>query len=90
MKRLHLKITGYVQGVFFRDNAKKKAKELGLKGYVKNLSDGSVEVVAEGEEKKLKELINFCRNNPGGSRVKSIKVSYEEVKNEFRDFEIRY
>ena len=90
MRRLHLKITGYVQGVFFRDSTKKKAKELGLRGYVKNLPNGSVEIVAEGDEENLKELINFCRNNPGGSKVKSIKVSYEEVKNEFRDFEVIY
>jgi len=90
MKRICMNISGYVQGVFFRENTKKKAKELGLKGYVKNLSDGSIEVVVEGDESNLKELINFCRNNPSGSRVKSIKVDYEEVKNEFKDFEIRY
>jgi acylphosphatase len=85
-----MNILGYVQGVFFRDNTKKKAKELGLRGYVKNLLDGSVEIVAEGDESNLKELINFCRNNPSSSRVKSIKVDYEEVKNEFEDFKVRY
>ncbi len=89
MKRIHLIIIGYVQGVFFRDSTKKKAKELGLKGYVKNLPNGSVEIIAESDEEKLKELINFCRNSPGTSRVKRIKVNYEEVKNEFRDFEVR-
>ena len=57
MKCVHLLISGKVQGVFFRDNTRKKAEELGLKGYAKNLEDGTVEVVAEGNEEKINDLI---------------------------------
>ena len=56
MKRIHVIISGRVQGVFFRYNTNKVANKLGLKGFVRNLSDGCVEVVAEGSEDKLKEL----------------------------------
>ena len=90
MKRLYIIAHGTVQGVFFRHNARKKAQELGLKGYVKNLPDETVEIVAEGDENKLKELVDFCKNHPGASKVSDVKVSYEDAKNEFEDFEVRY
>ena len=57
MKRIHLIIHGKVQGVFYRDNTQKKASELGLKGYVKNLSDETVEIVAEGSENKVEVIM---------------------------------
>ena len=90
MKRIHLIVHGDVQGVFYRSNTRKKASELGLKGYVKNLPDGTVEVVAEGSENKLNELINFCKNKPGYSNVDKVEVKEEKVTNEFRDFEVRF
>ena len=90
MKRIHLIAHGDVQGVFYRDNTQKKASELGLKGYVKNLPDGTVEAVAEGPEDKLNELINFCKNNPGSSNVDKVDVKEEKATNEFRDFEVRF
>ena len=61
MKRIHLIISGDVQGVFFRHNTNKVGNRLGLKGFVRNLPDGKVEVVAEGDEKKLRELIEKLR-----------------------------
>lgn len=90
MKRIHLIAYGDVQGVFYRSNTRKKASELGLKGYVKNLPNGNVEVVAEGSENKLNELIEFCKNNPGYSDVSKVEVKEEKAKNEFKDFEVRY
>ncbi len=90
MKRIHLIIHGKVQAVFYRSNTHKKASELGLKGFVKNLEDGTVEVIAEGSEEKINELIEFCRNNPGYSKVDKVDVKEEKVTNEFESFGVRY
>ena len=89
MECVHLIISGKVQGVFFRHNTMKKADELGLKGYVRNLQDGSVEVVAEGIKENLEELVEFCKNNPGFSKVDDVKVHFEESKSQFNNFEIK-
>ena len=86
VKRVHIIISGYVQGVLFRYNTKKLAENLNLEGFVKNLEDGDVEVIAEGKEEAIKELIEFCQKGPEGAEVIDIKVSYEEVKNEFEGF----
>tara|TARA_B100001971_G_C17788747_1_gene333406 strand:+ start:180 stop:437 length:258 start_codon:yes stop_codon:yes gene_type:complete len=83
-------IEGRVQGVFFRDNTKKKANELGLKGYVKNIEDRKVEIIAEGEEDKLKELIEFCKDNPGASHVTDVKLSLEDTQKIFDRFVVEY
>ena len=89
MKCIHLIVSGRVQGVFFRDNTRKKALELGLKGYAKNLPDGNVEVVSQGDEIKLKELIDFINKGPGIAKVNDVKIKYKESEN-FKSFEIRY
>jgi acylphosphatase len=90
MGRVHIVVHGYVQGIFFRFNTKKFALDLGLKGYAKNLQDGTVEVVAEGPEEKLKELVEFCKRGPELAKVSKIDVKFEKLKNEFEGFEIRY
>jgi len=90
MKRIHLIISGMVQGIWFRHNTNRVANKLGLKGFVRNMPDGNVEVIAEGPEDKLKELIAFCRKGPAGARVDDVKVEYEEARNEFEGFSIRY
>ena len=89
MKCVHLIVSGRVQGVFFRDNTRRKAIELGLKGYTKNLENGGVEVVAEGDEYKIKELIDFIKKGPGIAKVTDIKIKHKEPEN-FRSFEIRH
>ena len=89
MKCVHLIVSGRVQGVFFRDNTRRKAKELGLTGYAKNLESGDVEVVAEGNEDKLNELIDFIKKGPGISKVIDIKIKHKEPEN-FKSFEIRH
>ena len=90
MKRLHLIISGRVQGVFFRHNTNKIANKLGLTGFVRNLGNGCVEVIAEGSEEKLKALVLFCRTGPENSNVDDIKIEYENAKNEFNTFSIKY
>ena len=89
MKCIHLIVSGRVQGVFFRDNTRRKAIEFGLKGYAKNLLDGNVEIVAQGSEEKIKELIEFIKNGPGIAKVENIQLKHKELEN-FNGFEIRY
>ena len=89
MKCVHLIVSGRVQGVFFRDNTKRKAFQLGLKGYAKNLADGTVEVVAQGNEEKIKELIEFIKQGPGISKVTGVKTKHKEPEN-FITFEIKH
>ena len=83
-------ISGMVQGVFFRSETRDEAKKLGVKGCVRNLSDGRVEAVFEGEEKSVKELIEFCRRGPPGARVTDVNITWENYTGEFRNFEVRY
>lgn len=90
MKRLRIFVYGKVQGVFFRANTRKKAKRLGIKGWVRNRKDGSVEILAEGKKEKIKELIGWARSGPPAARVEKIEKNKEKIKKEFRDFKIRY
>ncbi len=89
MKRVELKIFGDVQGVSFRAWTKEIAESLELAGYVKNEPDGSVEIIAEGEESALKNLIEKCYNM-SDARVERINVRWKEVKREFKGFNIKY
>ena len=89
MKCVHLIVSGRVQGVFFRDNTRRKALELGLRGYAKNLQDGNVEVVAQGDEIKIYELIEFIKKGPGIAKVENIKIKHKEPEN-FKSFEVMH
>jgi acylphosphatase len=89
MTRVHLKIHGRVQGVYYRASTVQKAQKLGLTGWVINCPDGSVEAVAEGARQKLDELIAWCRQGPTGARVASVDVDWEEPENNFYGFNIR-
>jgi acylphosphatase len=86
--RVHLVIEGRVQGVFFRATALKQASRLGITGWVRNRADGSVEIVAEGEQKKIEKLIDWCRQGPPGADVHHIHVEPEAFQNEFQSFRI--
>jgi len=86
--RAHLWIEGRVQGVFFRATTQEQAIRLGLKGWVRNCPDGSVEVVAEGAREKIKQLIAWCRQGPPGARVRHVDVRWEDFQGEFRNFRI--
>jgi acylphosphatase len=88
--RVHIFVLGQVQGVFFRAETRTKAKELGLFGWVKNLENGRVEILAEGEKEKLEKLVEWVKEGPALARVNGIQVEWQEYKGEFSQFEIRY
>jgi len=88
--RAHVYVSGRVQGVFFRHETRREAKMRGVKGWVRNLPDGRVEAVFEGEEEAVKQLIEFCRHGPPGAKVTDVEVRWEDYRGEFKDFEIRY
>ncbi|SNR88263.1 acylphosphatase [Desulfurobacterium atlanticum] len=90
LKTLHAFVSGRVQGVGFRAFVKRKADMLGVKGFVRNLSDGRVEVVAEGEEEKLNKLLDFLHQGPSLSKVKSVEYSYSDYRGVYENFEISY
>ena len=85
---MRIVITGLVQGVFFRRETTDTARRLGLTGWVRNLSDGRVESIAEGERARLDELIRFCHFGPPGARVRNVEVEWLEYTGEFRGFRI--
>ncbi|MBS7619366.1 acylphosphatase [Candidatus Bathyarchaeota archaeon] len=89
MMRVHIYVSGRVQGVFYRSSTQKKARELSITGWVKNLEDGRVEIVAEGEEDKLKKFIEWCRIGPVMARVEDFEVRVEPVTGEFKSFDIK-
>jgi acylphosphatase len=89
-RRAHLFISGRVQGVFYRANTRDEARRLGLTGWVRNLPDGRVEAVIEGEEERVKELIDWCHQGPPGAIVRGVEVRWEDYRGEFADFKIRY
>ncbi|MDP1629737.1 MAG: acylphosphatase [bacterium] len=89
IKRLRVKVFGDVQGVFFRYAAEEKARILGLAGWAKNTDDGAVEILAEGDEKRLKEFLDWCYLGPPTAKVEKTEVEWEEATGEFKDFEIR-
>ncbi len=88
--RAHILVSGIVQGVFFRANTAEKARELSLLGWVKNLPDGRVEAVFEGEKEKIEEIIDWLKSHPGMSKVEKVEVDWQEAKGDFENFEIRY
>jgi len=88
--RAHILVSGRVQGVFFRENTQRKAKKLGVNGWIKNLSDGKVEVVFEGDKKSIGKIVGWVKNGPILAKVESIDIERQEYLGEFTDFEIRY
>jgi len=89
MQRVHLTIKGFVQGVFFRGSVGQLARRLKITGIVTNLGNGNVEVIAEGNNEALEELMDFCRKGPPGAKVEEIEIQYEKAKNEFNEFYVR-
>jgi acylphosphatase len=87
--RAHVYISGIVQGVFFRSSTVRLARELGLCGWVRNLPDGRVEAVFEGEEEAVKRAVEWCWKGPPDAIVEHVNVIYEPVEGEV-DFAVRY
>jgi len=90
VKRVHVWITGKVQGVFFRDLIKTKAKEMGLVGWVKNNEDGSVEAVFEGAETELKQMTELCEKGSQSARVEKVIVEDEDDTVGYSSFEVKF
>jgi len=90
MKRMHVIITGRVQGVFFRAYARESAVTLKLTGWVRNLHDGSVEAVFEGDDKNVESMLAWCWKGPPHAVVKYVDAAEEPYSGEFRDFRITY
>ncbi|MCD6447457.1 MAG: acylphosphatase [Thermoplasmata archaeon] len=89
MRRAHVRIYGKVQGVWFRAHTKDIADKLGIKGWVRNVPDGSVEAVFEGDDESVEKIIEWCHRGPPLARVERVEVEYEEPRGEEK-FEIRY
>lgn len=87
--RVHIKIHGRVQGVYYRASALQEAEKLGLTGWVMNCAGGAVEAVAEGAKYKLETLIAWCHQGPAGARVTHVDVRWETAENKFHGFTIR-
>lgn len=88
LKQVQLFVRGRVQGVFFRASTQREAKRLGLTGWVRNRPDGSVEVLAEGEEDNIKELVAWANRGPSASRVERVDVRWRGFCGDFFDFRI--
>ncbi len=88
--RAHVVIRGLVQGVWFRASTKEMALQIGVGGWVRNLPDGGVEAVFEGEKKKVEEILGWCHKGPSGARVSNVEIAWEPYKGEFKHFDVRY
>ena len=88
--RAHIFVLGKVQGVFFRAETQEKAQKLGLAGWAKNLSDGRLEAVFEGEKAKVEEILKWAKKGPPGAIVRDLELVWEDYRGEFNSFEVRY
>lgn len=88
MVRIQIQLYGTVQGVGFRYHTRNEASKLGLVGSVKNRADGAVEIVAEGEEHLISQLLDWARKGPTAAQVERIEVAYDIPTDEFGTFSI--
>lgn len=88
LKQVQLVVRGRVQGVYFRASTQREARRLGLSGWVRNRPDGFVEMLAEGEEDGLKDLIAWANRGPSAARVERVDVRWRSFTGEFPDFRI--
>lgn len=88
--RAHLYVSGVVQGVFYRAHTTRVARSLGLNGWVRNLVDGRVEIVAEGTRHGIDKLIGWCQIGPPAASVKDVEVVYEQPLGDMTEFQTRH
>lgn len=88
--RVHVFVSGRVQGVFFRTETQKKAKKFGVSGFVRNLPNGRVEAILEGEREKVEKVIKWTRRGPFFAKVNKVEIKEENYKGEFKNFGIIY
>ena len=84
--RAHVYITGYVQGVFYRHSAAQRARVLSLAGWIRNLADGRVEAVFEGDESDVRSMVEWCRSGPPHATVEAVETTWEAPTAEFSGF----
>lgn len=90
MERAHVFVLGKVQGVYYRATTRDKARERGVTGWVRNLNDGRVEAVFEGESDDVQEMVEWCHEGSSAARVEDVEVEWEDATGEFGGFDIRY
>lgn len=88
--RAFIRVSGRVQGVFFRDHTRRWASSLGLTGWVRNAEDGGVEITVEGEKDKIESLLGLVNRGSPQSRVDSMEVNWDSYTGDFRDFRITW
>ena len=88
IQRAQVRISGYVQGIYYRSAASEQARVLGLRGTVRNLPSGEVELIAEGPPAMLKQLLAWCHLGPPAARVDSVAVDFHPATHEFVDFRV--
>lgn len=88
--RAHIFASGKVQGVFYREKTRKQAEKIGVTGWVKNLADGRVEAIFEGDRDKVEKMVNWARKGPIWAKIEALDVVWEDHHGEFNGFEIRY
>jgi len=89
-QRIRIIVTGKVQGVFFRQSLKIKAKQNEIFGWVKNLKDGRVEAILEGDEEKINRIIEWAHGGPANARVEDVEIQNEKFIAEFLKFDVLY
>ncbi len=87
-KCVHISIRGRVTGVFFRAAAQREARRLGVTGWVRNRNDASIEILAEGDEDAVKEMIGWAHHGPSAARVDNVDVRYRSFSGDYSDFQI--
>ncbi|MGD8520143.1 MAG: acylphosphatase [Desulfobacterales bacterium] len=88
--RAHAIISGRVQGVFFRMETMRAARRIGVFGWVRNLRDGNVEAVFEGDKTRIDAILDWCKEGPPHAHVTDVKVDWQEYTGEFESFVITY
>lgn len=89
-KQIHVFVSGRVQGVFYRASAQIHAQKLGLSGFARNLPDGRVEIVAQGDSHTLEKLVDWCRHGPTDAQVSDIQLTEEQIMAPIAGFDIRH
>lgn len=88
--RVHIFVTGKVQGVFFRQALKVMSKKNNVFGWVRNLKDGRVEAILEGEDVDVSHVVEWCHAGPANARVEDIDIKNEKFSGEYKKFEVLY
>ena len=89
-ERIKLRVTGRVQGVYYRASTQERARNLGLSGWIRNTRDGAVELEAEGPASAIEKLVEWCRQGPPAARVRDVEIDSLEPVGESTGFQIRY